>query len=142
MQQYRNIYQLARESAGYTQEKSAEILGISVESLRAYECDKRIPPDKAVIKMIEIYDTQYLAYQHLKKAELGNIYIPEIKIMDLPSAILKLLNSVNCFLKRKDELIEISADGIIDKSEVLSYKEILKDLDDITNAVMTLKFVK
>lgn len=91
--------------------------------------------------MIEIYDTQYLAYQHLKKADLGE-YIPEISLVNLPSAILKLLNSVNCFLKRKDELIEISADGVIDESEVLSYKEILKDLDDITNAVMTLKFVK
>ena len=141
MQQYRNIYQLARESAGYTQEKSAEILGISVESLRSYECDKRTPTDKTVLKMIEIYDTQYLAYQHLKRADLGE-YIPEISLVNLPSAILKLLNSVNCFLKRKDELIEISADGVIDESEVLSYKEILKDLDDITNAVMTLKFVK
>lgn len=141
MQQYRNIYQLARESAGYTQEKASEMLGLSVESLRSYECDKRTPADGTVLRMIEIYDTQYLAYQHLKRADLGE-YIPEISLVNLPSAILKLLNSVNCFLKRKDELIEISSDGIIDKSEVLSYKEILKDLDDITNAVMTLKFVK
>lgn len=141
MQQYRNIYQLARESAGYTQEKASEMLGLSVESLRSYECDKRTPADGTVLRMIEIYDTQYLAYQHLKRADLGE-YIPEISLVNLPSAILKLLNSVNCFLKRKDELIEISCDGIIDKSEVLSYKEILKDLDDITNAVMTLKFVK
>lgn len=141
MQQYRNIYQLARESAGYTQEKASEMLGLSVESLRSYECDKRIPADKTVLRMIEIYDTQYLAYQHLKRAELGD-YIPEISLVNLPSAILKLLNSVNCFLKRKDELIEISSDGIIDESEVVIYREILKDLDDITNAIMTLKFVK
>ena len=40
----RNIYQLSREAAGYTQEKAAELIGISVESLRSYELDKRIPP--------------------------------------------------------------------------------------------------
>ena len=75
MNEYRNIYQIARESSGLTQEKSSELLDISVDSLRAYEGGKRVPPDHVVIKMIEIYDTQYLAYQHLKtSAEVGQRY--------------------------------------------------------------------
>jgi ribosome-binding protein aMBF1 (putative translation factor) len=72
VQEYRNVYQIARESTGLTQEKASEFMDISVDSLRAYEGGKRVPPDKVVIKMIEIYDTQYLAYQHLKtSAEIG-----------------------------------------------------------------------
>ena len=35
--QYENIYKTTRRKAGYTQEAAAERLGISVESVRAYE---------------------------------------------------------------------------------------------------------
>ena len=58
---YRNIYQTARECAGYTQENAAGRLGLSVESIRAYEGGKRIPPDHVVLRMIEVYSTPYLA---------------------------------------------------------------------------------
>ena len=37
MQKYRNIYQIAQESTGLTQEKSSELMDISVDSLRDYE---------------------------------------------------------------------------------------------------------
>lgn len=37
----RNIYKRARRAAGYTQEAAAEMLNVSVESLRAYETDRR-----------------------------------------------------------------------------------------------------
>lgn len=36
-EEYRNIYKIARRTAGFTQEAAAERLGISVESVRAYE---------------------------------------------------------------------------------------------------------
>ncbi|NBI11873.1 XRE family transcriptional regulator [Colidextribacter sp. OB.20] len=34
---FRNIYKIARRAAGYTQEAAAEMMNLSVESLRAYE---------------------------------------------------------------------------------------------------------
>lgn len=43
-EEYRNIYKSARKARGYTQESAAERLGISVESLRAYETGQRVPP--------------------------------------------------------------------------------------------------
>lgn len=142
-QEYRNIYQIARESAGITQEKSAELIDVSVESIRAYESGKRIPPDKAVIKMIEIYDARYLAYQHLKtSAEVGQAYLPDVDLRDLPSAILRLQKEVSDFLKCRDELIDITCDGIISADEMPRYKAILKELDDVTSAIMTVKFAK
>lgn len=139
----RNIYQVARESAGYTQEKSSEMMGISVESLRSYELDKRIPPDKTVIKMIEIYDTRYLAYQHLKTAaEVGQKFMPEVNLTDISTAILKLQKEVNDFLKLKDDLLDITCDGVISEDEKPRWETILKELDDITNAIMSVKFAK
>ena len=139
----RNIYQLSREAAGYTQEKAAELIGISVESLRSYELDKRIPPDKSVIKMIEIYDARYLAYQHLKtSAEVGQKFMPEVNLTDISTAILKLQKEVNDFLKLKDDLLDITCDGVISEDEKPRWETILKELDDITNAIMSVKFAK
>ncbi|WP_300382420.1 helix-turn-helix transcriptional regulator [Clostridium sp.] len=142
-QQYRNIYQIARESTGLTQEKASEYMDISVDSLRAYEGGKRIPPDHIVINMIEVYDTQYLAYQHLKTSdEVGKTYLPNIEIKDLPLAILNLQKEVNDFIKLKDEMIDITSDGIIDEYEKDRWDVIMKELNDVADAIMTLKFAK
>ncbi len=139
----RNIYQIARESAGITQEKAAELLDISVESIRAYEGFKRTPPNKVVVGMIEIYDSRYLAYQHIKNSsEDLQSYIPNVDIKDLPSAILRLQKEVSDFIKVKDDLIEITCDGVIDSEERPRYDKIIKELDDIVEAIMSLKFVK
>ncbi|MBS6501851.1 MAG: helix-turn-helix transcriptional regulator [Clostridium sp.] len=143
VEQYRNIYQIARETTGLTQEKASERLDISVDSLRAYEGDKRIPPDRIVIKMIEIYNTQYLAYQHLKTSDLvGKSYLPNIEIKELPIAILRLQKEVSDFIKLKDEMIDITCDGIIDNDEKPRWEKIIKELDDVVDAIMALKFAK
>ena len=143
MKEYRNIYQIPRESTGLTQEKASELLDISVESLRAYEAGKRVPPDRIVIKMIEIYNANYLAYQHLKtSAEVGQKYLPEIEIKTLPIAILKLQKEVKDFINCENRMIEIASDGIIHQDEVSDWNKILKELNDILEAIMALKFAK
>ncbi|MGN2337923.1 helix-turn-helix domain-containing protein [Clostridium cagae] len=143
MQEYRNIYQIARESTGLTQERASELLDISVDSVRAYEGGKRVPPDRVVIKMIEIYNAQYLAYQHLKtSAEVGQKYLPNIEIKELPLAMLRLQKEVSDFIKLKDEMIEITCDGIIDDEEKPRWAKIMKELDDVVEAIMALKFAK
>ena len=43
--------------------------------------------------------------------------MPNIELRDLPSAILKLQKEVTDFIRRKDELIDIACDGVIDESE-------------------------
>ena len=137
-----NIYQIARQSAGITQERAAELISTSVESIRAYENDTRIPPGKLVLKMIEVYGTQFLAYQHMKLNEdVGSKFLPIIEFKDLPSAILNIYNEVNHFMKVRDDLLEIGCDGVISEDEKPRWTAILKELDDINNAIMTLKFI-
>jgi len=142
-QQYRNIYQIARESTGFTQEKASEYLDISVDSLRAYEGDKRTPPDHVVIKMIEVYDTQYLAYQHMRtRDDVGKSFLPNVEIKDLPAAMLRLQKEVNDFIKLRDEMIDITCDGVIDENEKERWGIILKELNDVADAIMALRFAK
>lgn len=138
----RNIYQRSREAAGYTQERAAELIGVSVESIRAYEGDRRIPPDTVAMSMVEVYGTQHLAYQHLKNsAEIARRYLPDIsEKTDIPSMILRLHKEVNDFLPLRDALIEITYDGIISADELPRFNAIMKELDDIHAAILAIKF--
>ena len=141
MPEYRNIYQTARESSGYTQEKASELIGISVESIRAYETGRRIPPTHIVVQMVDVYNVQHLAYQHLKNADdIANLYLPDVNVANMSAAVLRLLKEVSDFVGRQQELIEITCDGIIDEEERPRFDAIMCELNDIVQAYFTLKF--
>ena len=94
----RNIYKSARRSAGLTQEAAAERLGISVESVRAYETAQRIPPNDIVERMVVCYNTQYLAYQHLHETnELMDRVVPELHQRPVIQTVVALINAINRF---------------------------------------------
>ena len=50
-----NLYQRARLSTGMSQERAAELLGLSVERLKQYEGGKTVPKDEKVERMVEVY---------------------------------------------------------------------------------------
>ena len=128
----KNIYQAAREAAGMTQERSAELIGLSVESIRSYESDKRIPADDTVIKMAEIYGgANYLAYQHLKhKSMVGNAILPDVLEIPLSQAALQMINEMNEFIQCEPDIIRITMDGVIDASEEFSWLDIVQSVRD------------
>ena len=141
VQEYRNIYQNARESSGFTQEKAAELIGVSVESVRAYETGRRIPPTHIVVNMVDVYGKQYLAYQHLRNADdIASLYLPSIDVANMSAAVLKLLKEVADFVGKEQELIEITCDGIIDEDERPRFDKIMNELNDIVQAYFSLKF--
>lgn len=141
-QRYRNIYQIARESTGLLQEKSSELLDISVDSLRAYEGGKRIPPNNVVLKMIEIYDSQYLAYQHLQISDaVGHKYLPELQISDLAQAVLVFLDECDDLEKVKKLMIKISRNNAVDEDEKEDWEKVKNEIQDVVAAGMTLMFI-
>lgn len=143
MEKYRNIYQIARETSGLTQERAAELFNISVESLRSYETDKRIPPDTIVLKMIEVYGTQFLAYQHLKtKTQVGEEFLPEVQQKDLATAVLSFLNECSDLENLKTLMIKISADNKINDWEKEEWNHVLEEISGIISAGITLRFIK
>ena len=137
----KNIYKTARMKAGKTQEAAAEALGISVESIKAYESYSRIPPSHVVDGMCIIYDAIYLAYQHNHIASGEVKVVPEVEVLDLPRAALKLINRVLEFAeKRQDKtLMKIAEDGVIDETERPVFDAIVSDLDDLIRAAMEVK---
>ena len=122
----RNIYQTARRAAGLTQEAAAERLGISVESIRAYETGLRMPPMDVADLMVDVYANQALAVQHPKR---------------LPEAVMGLVDKIYQFadLHRDRALIRIAQDGLIDEEERPEYDQITRELEGIIQAALDLR---
>ena len=137
----KNIYKTARMKAGKTQEAAAEALGISVESIKAYESYSRIPPSHVVGGMCIIYDAIYLAYQHNRIASGEVKVVPEVEVLDLPRAALKFINRVLDFAEKHQDktLMKIAEDGVIDETERPVFDAIVSDLDDLIRAAVEVK---
>lgn len=136
-----NIYKTARVKAGKTQESAAEAIGVSVESIKAYESYSRLPPSSVVDRMCIVYDALYLAYQHNRIASGEVKVVPEVQVLDLPRASIRLINRVIAFAEkhRDRDLLAIAEDGVISEEERPLYEEIVKELDGLIQAAMELK---
>ena len=134
-----NIYQTARELKGLTQEVAAERLDISVESLGAYEQDRRRPPDSTVLRMAQLYDFPYLCYQHIASGELGGA-LPDVQAKPLEQATMRLVRLIGKFAKsgRLDQLLEINEDGQITADERPLHDAIMDELREITSTYIEL----
>lgn len=135
----RNIYQTARKAAGYTQEAAAELLDLSVESVRAYETGVRVPGNDTVERMVEVYNTQHLAYQHLKTTNaLMSRVVPVLEERSLTEAAVRLVNRMNRMIRTNagSRLLEITEDGVVTDDEVIDVKEIAVDLRELIQAAM------
>ena len=141
-EEYRNIYKSARKARGYTQESAAERLGISVESLRAYETGQRVPPTEVVELMVICYDAQYLGYQHLREtnAMYGRVVheVPQVGVLE---ASARLTNRIYAFADSHADrrLMRITEDNVIDGTERGEFDAILEDLQEIVAAALALR---
>ncbi len=136
-----NIYKTARQKAGITREKAAEAMGISVESLKAYETYGRLPSCDVVDRMCLVYDALYLAYQHNRLASGEIKVVPEVQIMELPLAAIRIINRVQAFAEahRDRQLLCIAEDGTISEEERPLFDEIMSELDELVKAAVELK---
>lgn len=142
-EEYRNIYKIARRNAGITQEAAAEQLGISVESVRAYETGQRIPPNHVVSRMVICYDAQRLAVQHVNlHDELASSIIPVIQPRTLMESAVRLYNRLNHFSSSHsvERLLEIAEDGRIDEQERAEFDAIVAELKALIQCGMELRF--
>ncbi len=138
-----NIYQAARLQKGITQERAADAIPCSVRSLADYESGVRIPPSETVVRMAEIYDAQYLCYQHLRQtSEIARRLIPDVRECALPEAVLRLIDEIYDFADAREDrrLIAIAKDGTIDENERPEFDRIVSKLADIIQAALAVTY--
>lgn len=139
----KNIYKNARKTAGFTQERWAELLGISPDSVRLYESGRSIPSDDVAAKMAEVAGMPVLGYWHLKeKSGMANDILPDLDPVDLPQAVLALLVAIRDIKDSVSDLVQIAADGIVDKDEFGVFQYIIEDLDDVIKAALAVKYAR
>lgn len=136
-----NIYQSARKIAGLTQERAAELLGLSPRSLADYESGLRLPPNDVADRMVTVYNSQLLAVQHLRNStQFARELLPDVQTMALPEAVLTLVDAVYSFADdRLDrELIDIARDGVISADERERFDRVIDKIRNITAAAIAL----
>ena len=136
-----NIYRTARKVAGFTQERAAELLNLSVRSLADYETGLRSPPNDVADRMVTVYNSQLLAVQHLRAStQFARNLLPDIPSMSLPEAVLTLVDAVYDFADdRLDrELIDIARDGVISADERERFDRVVEKIGAITAAAIAL----
>ena len=117
-----------------TQERFAEALDISVESVRQYESDKIMPSDDVVTRMVEVSGQPVIGYWHLlNKSRVAADILPDVQECSLEQAVIKLLCRIRQFAENNNtnRLMDISEDGIIDETERPDFDRIIKELDGI-----------
>lgn len=138
-----NIYKIARKYAGFSRERAAELICVSVRSLADYETGVTIPPDDVVCSMIEVYQAPWLGYEHLKNSTaVGQKYLPDIKFSDLARAVLRFQKEVKDLELVDRALIEIACDGEVDETEKTKWEEVTKEVKEVVSAALAILFTE
>ena len=92
-----------------------------------------LPHPEEVLIMADKYKSPELCnYYCSNQCPIGQQYVPEIKMKELPQIILETVASLNKMNKKQERLIEITADGIIDNDELDDFIYIQEELEKIS----------
>lgn len=141
VKQNKNKYQLAREELGLSREKASELLEtVTPERIEKIESEKCRPYPDEVLTMAQKYRRPGLCnYYCSNQCPIGQEYVPEVQIKELSAIVLEMLASLNSVDKKKERLIEITADGKIDGGELDDFISIQRELERISITVETLQ---
>lgn len=137
----KNVYQMSREELGYSREKASEILeGITKDKIEKIESEKMLPRPEEVMLLAKGYQKPELRNHYCaNQCPIGMEYVPEVHVRNLPQIILEMVASLNSMQKKKDRLIEITADGLIEEEEIKDFIHIQEELSKISLTVKTLE---
>ena len=133
----KNIYQLCREARGLTREKASEqMAGVSVSRIEKIEYGQQEPTPYDVIQMADCYKRPDLCNDYCShRCAIGNRYVPEIEVSELPNIILETIASLKEIDPLTSRLIQIARDGKITDDEIRDFAMISKKLDEISLAI-------
>lgn len=137
----KNIYQISRENMELTREKASEALVcITADRIEKIENEKSAPHPDEILAMADCYKVPNLCnYYCSHECPIGKQYVPEVSIKDLSRIVLEILAYLNSLDKKKERLIEITADGEISDDELHDFVVIQNELENISMTVESLQ---
>lgn len=140
-----NIYRNARQASGLTQERWAEMIGVSAEAVRQYEAGTIMPGDDVLLMMADISGMKILPYWHLsRKSRIAGAILPELDDQKgLPEAVLGLLIGIDDFKATGlPQLLRIAADGKVSRDEEEAYRQAMGQLMDVVRLAYACGYAK
>lgn len=137
----KNIYQISREEAGLSREAASNAMQFVTENrIESFEADQSLPHPEEVLAMADAYKKPELCnYFCSHDCPIGKEYIPAVKNAPLSQIAVEMMVSLNNINKMKDRLLEITVDGAITRDELKDFAQIENNLDDISEAISSLK---
>lgn len=142
---WESIYARYRKAAGMTQEYAAELLGVAVRTLAAWERGESKPSDERVLSMVDVYCAPTLAIEHLRATTaIARGILPPVDAVPLPQAVCQLLSAIRTLeeIHAGDKLLQIAADGKVDDMEAPDFARLLEELEPVMAAVLALKYAR
>lgn len=137
----KNIYFETRDNLKLSRNTASEMLEfISASRIEKIETGKVMPHPDEVLAMARCYHNPSLCnYYCSNECQIGQVYVPELKVKDLSQITLEMLNTLNFLTKEKGRLIEIVVDGEISDDERSDFEQIQEMLDQMSIAIDSLK---
>lgn len=137
----KNIYQLNRENLSLTREKASELLeSITADRIEKIESGRSLPHPDEILTMAEKYKNPSLCNHYCsQECPIGMQYVPKVESKILSQIVLEMLASLNSIDKKKNRLIEITADGEVSDDELTDFVMIQDELEQISATVDALQ---
>ena len=139
-----NVFQKAREKKKLTLNQAADLLHWSKATLERIEDDESYADPEDVERLVELYEDPFLKnYYCSTVCPLGKNYEQPVSEdgLSLSNTTLGVVSALNSFMKCKDVLFSIVADGEISEEETEAFDMIKKNLDSIDTALMKLRLI-
>ncbi len=136
----KTIYQMCREEMGLSREKASELMeGISSSRIEKIEYETQAPTPYDIVQMADCYKRPDLCnYYCSHRCEIGNRYVPSIKVSELSHIILETIAALNDINPLTSRLIQIARDGKITDDELPDFAYISSKLDEVSLAITAL----
>ena len=128
-----------------TQERWAEYLGISPDSVRKYESGEMMPAEDILLMMADISGLKILPYWHLsQKSRIAGEILPTLEEQPaLPQAVLGLLIAIENFQERgMRDLMRIASDGKVSDDEIIPFGQALAQLSEMVRSAYAVGYSK
>lgn len=133
-----NLYKLCRTSAGFTQERAAELLGVAPRTLSDYENGRTKVPDDVVDAMSREYKAPLLAWHHLKTTSILGKYLPEVVMPKTNGDLIAQMSIAEWRLKQVVEDVQrIMENGKVDEHEKKDFRDAIEFVRQINSKLLS-----
>lgn len=134
-------FQIKREDLGLSREQAVkDIDGMTYDRLEGIENRRIMATPEDILMLAKRYNDPSLCNAYCAgQCKIGELYVPEVKVGELPSIVLGMLATLNNVDAMKERLIAIAADGIIDDEERNDFEAIQNQLEELSIAVEALQ---